>query len=107
MDSEPKVVLREDFIKQALAGAAKTIFNEAQAAMQEAKEAEVAKYKSRRMSSKDTITSWLREEARNTRAEDIAVIIQSRLVVSGLWWAVDTCIFAVIVADFGTYDFSG
>ena len=94
-------------MEQALAGAAKTIFNEAQAAVQGAKEAEAAKCKSRRMSSRDTITSQLEEEARNIRAEDIAVIIQLRLAVSGLWWAVDTCIFAVVVADFGTYDFSG
>ena len=86
---------------------AKTIFDEARVAVQEAKVAKAAMYKSRRMSSKDTIINWFREEVRNTRAEDIAVIIQSRLVVNGLWQAVDTYIFAAVTANFGTNDFSG
>ena len=98
MDQELKVVLRWDSMEQVHVDAAETIFNEGQVAVQEAKQVEAAKYKSRRMSSRDTITSQLEEEARNIRAEDIAVIIQLRLAVSGLWWAVDTCIVPVVLA---------
>ena len=101
------VVPREELMVQVHEDAVETIFNEAQVVMREVKEAEAAKHKSRRMSSKDTIASQAGEEAKNTKAEDIAVAIQSRLVVSGLWLAVDTYIFAAAITGFGTNDFSG
>ena len=77
-------------MEQVPVDAAKTKFNVEQAVVQEAKLARVAKYKSRRMSSKDTIAGQSGEEARNIMSEDIAIIIQSRLVVNGSWLAVDT-----------------